>query len=336
MSDSHSHGDIEYLQRLAISHFATRILVSGVQIGVFEAVGDEGKTAIEIAEATTTSVRGIRMLLDCLVSFHLLKKSHQRYCPTPLSSRYLRKSSPEYMGYLWEDDSILEQWNHLNDAIRTGRPLRKRGTPAQEAAAFAGLARSLYVVNWKPAQKAAQILVAESSPAGMQVFDVACGSGVWGIALAQTDAQSRIFAQDFPEILEITKGYVKHHNVEQQFTYLPGDLRIVDFGDGRFDLAILGNIVHSEGERFSRELLLRVHRSLKEAGRIAIIDIIPDEERTGPQSSLIIALAMLLDTEEGDLFTLSEYTRWLEEAGFAGIHTADIGSHSPMIIAFKK
>jgi hypothetical protein len=44
---------------------------------------------------------------------------------------------------------------------------------------------------------------------------------------------------------------------------------------------------------------------------------------------------MLLDTEEGDLFTLSEYTQWLEQAGFVKIETAEIGSHSPMIIAYK-
>jgi len=62
----------------------------------------------------------------------------------------------------------------------------------------------------------------------------------------------------------------------------------------------------------------------------------PDEERTGPQSSLIVALAMLLDTEEGDLFTLSEYKDWLNEAGFTGIETADINLHSPMIIAHKR
>ena len=44
---------------------------------------------------------------------------------------------------------------------------------------------------------------------------------------------------------------------------------------------------------------------------------------------------MLLDTEEGDLFTLSEYTAWLTEAGFVGVETADISYHSPMILARK-
>lgn len=327
--------EIEYLQRLSISHLATRILMSGIQIRVFEAIGDEGKTAIEIANETNSSLRGIRILLDCLVSFRLLTKSNQRYCITPISSRYLKKSSPDYMGHLWEDESILEQWNYLNEAIRSGKPLRKKGTPAEEAASFAGLARSLDVVHQKSAEKAAHLLGAGDSYTGMKVLDIACGSGVWGIAIARADPRSEITAQDLPEILEMTKAYAERNHVAKQFSYLPGDLKFIDFGGNCFDLAILGNIIHFEGEQSSKELLKRVYRSLKETGRIAIIDIIPDEQRTGPQSSLIVALAMLLDTEEGDLFTLQEYTHWLEETGFVRIHTAEIGSHSPLIIAHK-
>lgn len=335
MSESPNNPDIDYLQRLAISHLATRILLSGVQIGVFETIGENGKTANEIAEKTGSSPRGIRMLLDCLVSFHLLTKSKQLYSLSPISSRYLRKSSPEYMGHLWEDERSLQQWDRLNEAIRSGKPVRKKGNLTEKAESFAGLARSLYVVHDRSAEKAAHVLGAGRTHVGMKVLDVACGSGVWGIAIAQADRQSQITAQDLPEILEITKAYVKQHQVEQQFTYLASDLKTVDFGESRCDLAILGNIIHYEGERFSRELLERLNRSLRDKGRLAIIDIIPDEERTGPQSSLILALAMLLETEEGDLFTLLEYKNWLQEAGFARIETADISLHSPMIIAHK-
>ena len=333
MPDHPQHGDIEYLQRLSISHLATRILMSGVQLGVFETIGDESKTAIEIAKQTASSVRGTRMLLDCLVSFHLLEKSDHRYSLSSISSRYLRKSSPEYMAHLWEDEKILEQWNHLNQAIRSGNPLRKQGTLAEEAESFAGLARSLYVVQLESARTAARILTANS--AAMNVLDVACGSGVWGIAIAEADTRSNIVAHDWPEILEITKGYVKQHHIEDQFTYLPGDLKIVDFGEDRFDLAILGNIIHSEGERSSKELLKRIYRSLKNSGRVAIIEIIPEDNRTGPQSSLIVALAMLLDTEEGDLFTRSQYESWLNETGFTRTQTLEIGLHSPMIVSHK-
>lgn len=328
MSDD---SQIQYLQRLSISHIATRILMSGVQLGVFEAIYDKQKTAGEIAEETSTSLRGIRILLDCLVSFQLLTKSNQRYSLSAISNNYLLKNSPHYMGHLFEDERSLEQWNHMNEAIRSGKPFRKKETMEEEAASFADLARSLAVVNREPAQRAAKILCAEHS--GMKVLDVACGSGVWGIAIAQEDPESNITAHDLPAILEITKSFVKQHNLENQFDYVAGDLRVTDFGESRFDLVVLGNIVHSQGEKTSRELLQYIHRSLKTPGRIAIMDIIPDEDRSGPQASLIVALAMLLDTQEGDLFTLSEYTQWLHETGFVKIETTDIGSHSPLIIA---
>jgi hypothetical protein len=99
-----------------------------------------------------TSVRGMQILLDCLVSFQLLRKSDQRYSLSAISSHYLLQKSPHYMGYLFEDERSLEQWNHMNEAIRSGKPLRKKETVEQEAASFAGLARSLSVVNWQPAQ----------------------------------------------------------------------------------------------------------------------------------------------------------------------------------------
>jgi ubiquinone/menaquinone biosynthesis C-methylase UbiE len=328
MSDD---SQIQYLQRLSISHIATRILMSGVQLGVFEVIHHKQKTANEVAKETFTSDRGMRILLDCLVSFQLLTKSNQCYSLSAISSNYLLKSSPDYMGHLFEDEQSLVQWSHMNEAIRTGRPLRKKETLDEEAASFADLARSLSVVNWEPAQRTAKILCAEN--VGMNVLDVACGSGVWGIAIAQQDPKSHITAHDLPAILEITKGFVKQQNVENQFDYLAGDLRSVNFGESRFDLVILGNIVHSQGEAISRQLLQQMYRSLKNAGRIAIIDIIPNEDRTGPQASLIVALAMLLDTEKGDLFTLSEYREWLHDAGFVKIETIDIGSHSPLIIA---
>jgi hypothetical protein len=44
---------------------------------------------------------------------------------------------------------------------------------------------------------------------------------------------------------------------------------------------------------------------------------------------------MLVNTEVGDTYTLAEYTRWFNEAGFKKVTTADIGSHSPMIVGTR-
>ena len=136
-------------------------------------------------------------------------------------------------------------------------------------------------------------------------------------------------------VLPTTREYVRRHGLEERFDYLAGDLKEVDFGEGQYDVALLGNIVHSEGEDSSRDLFRRLRRALKDGGRVVVIDMLPNDARTGPPYQLIFALNMLVNTERGDTYTLAEYTRWLNDAGFPRVETADIGSHSPAVIGHK-
>src|SRR5262249_47699390 len=147
---------------------------------------------------------------------------------------------------------------------------------------------------------AAKALVAGNTRKGLQVVDIACGSGVWGIGVAEADASATVTFQDFPGVLEHTRGYAKRHGLEGRSNYLAGDLKQVDLGTERFDVALLGNIVHSEGEPSTRDLLKRLHRALRPNGQVAIVDMIPNDQRTGPPYPLIFAVNMLVNTEFGD------------------------------------
>jgi ubiquinone/menaquinone biosynthesis C-methylase UbiE len=325
----------ETLMQMSFSFGPARVLSTALQLGVFSHIDAGKKTAHEIAQAAGASERGMRYLLDALVGFQLLGKTGEGYALTPLSAQYLVREKPDYAGAMMESERIFEAWSHLTEVVRTGRPPHR--VEAQEVAEqfFPILVRSLHVMNREPARRMAQVLGAGTSEKGLRVVDVACGSGVWGIAIAEADPQARITAQDFPALFETTRAYLKRHGVEDRYDFLPGDLKEVDFGEGRFDIALLGNIVHSEGERSSRDLFRRIHRALKPTGRIVIIDMIPNDERTGPPFALLFALNMLINTEEGGTYTLAEYKEWLNEAGFRRVETADIGSHSPLIIGFK-
>lgn len=53
---------------------------------------------------------------------------------------------------------------------------------------------------------AAYALGAGTTHRGLRVVDVACGSGVWGIAVAEADQTARVTAQDFAAVLATTRG----------------------------------------------------------------------------------------------------------------------------------
>lgn len=322
------------IMQLAFSHVPAQVVVSAARLRLFAHVGAAGGTASEVAGRAATSERGTRMLLDALVALGLLTKSGGRYNLTPTAAEHLVAESPNYVGAMWEMPGWLESWNDLPEVVRTGSPVNSIEDQATAEQFFPALVRSLHVMNMEPARRAAEAMGAAAE--GLRVLDVACGSGVWGIPFAEANPRTRVTAQDFGGLFDVTREYVARHGVESQYEYLAGDLKEVDFGENSYDLALLGNIVHSEGERSSRDLFKRLHRALRTPGRLLVMDMVPDDARTSPPFPLFFALNMLLHTREGDTYTLAEYADWLDAAGFARVATADIGSHSPLIVAHKE
>ncbi len=325
----------ELIWQLQFSFAASRVLTAGVQLGIFDCLARGRDSAEAVAGDLGTHRRGTRMLLDALVVLGLLGKSGGRYVLSPLAQRYLVCDSADYVGGILETDMIYQNWAGLVPAVRTGQPVQRVEQKEKAEAFFPILVRSLHVMAREPARRMAEALGAGTRERGLQVLDVACGSGIWGIAVAEADAEARITAQDFPGVLETTRRYYNKHGIAGRCEFLPGDLRTADFGSARYDLALLGNIVHSEGEASSRALFRRLFQALKPSGRIVVLDMVPNDDRTGPPFPVLFALNMLVNTAEGDTYTLAQYRDWLGEAGFSAVEAVDIGSHSPMVLAVK-
>ncbi len=324
----------ERLQQMHFSFAAERVLSTSLKFDVYSHIAAGRKTAAEIAAAAGSSERGMRMLLDAAAALELLAKREGRYELSPDSARYLVRESPDYMGTFLAADSLWDAWGHLADAVREGKS--QHSASQQEVAEdfFPVLIRTLHITNSEPARRMAAQLVAGAKK-GLRVLDIGCGSAVWSIAIAKADPAARITAFDYPKVLETTRQFAEREGVADRTEYIAGDLRVAKFPERSYDLAILGNIVHGEGEASTRDLFARIHRALDSGGRLAIADMIPNDERTGPPFPLLFALNMLVHTDQGDTYTLPQYREWLTAAGFARVETIDIGSHSPVIVATK-
>jgi ubiquinone/menaquinone biosynthesis C-methylase UbiE len=328
--------DPEILHQLHFSFVPSRVLSAALQLGVFSHISGGRQTVAAVARASGSSERGMRMLLDALIPLGLLTKRGRLYRLSPLAARYLVRKSPDYLGSFFESDGLWDSWRQLTQVIRTGKPAYRVERQELAEQFFPVLVRTLHVLQRDRARAATRALDPVGRRKGLRVLDVACGSGVWSIPYAEANRTARVTAQDFPGILKVSRQYLQRHGVLRQYDFLPGDLSSVEYGVSRYDLAILGNIVHSEGERSSRALFCKLHRALAPGGRVVIVDMVPNDQRTGPAFPVFFALNMLVNTESGDTFTLAEYTRWMKEAGFARVLTREIGSHSPLIIGIRR
>lgn len=321
---------------LFFGYTPTLVLSAAVQLDLFSVLAAGSMAAPDVAKAVGVSARGAAMLLDALVSLELLDKQGNRYGLTAESQAYLVKGSEGYLGGFFEVlQEGLKDWSRLAEAVRTGKPARSIENQKRSEEFFPPLIRALHVANMGPAHNLARKLGVGTRWRGLKILDVAAGSGVWGVAAAQEDPSSTVAALDYPGILSITREYVAKSGVADRFEYIAADLRDARLEENAYDLALLGNICHSEGEEGTRALFRKLQPSIRPGGKLAVVDMIPNDERTAPPFPLIFALQMLLHTEQGGTYTQAEYTRWLEEAGFKKVEAVDIRFHSPIIVASK-
>jgi ubiquinone/menaquinone biosynthesis C-methylase UbiE len=273
--------------------------------------------------------------LDAVVGFGLLRKQSGEYQLTPESETFLVKSSPFYFGPMVQASKNLMSMfmEELPNSVRTGKPAVAVEQEESGAQFFANLVEGLFAMNYPTGRFLADRRLLGSPK---DVLDVAVGSGAWSIPLAEVDPEVRVTGLDFKDVLPVTRKFFERRGVEKQLTEFPGNLREVDLGTDRYDLVILGHILHTEGPASARALLKKAHRALKPGGRVVIAEFIPNDERTGPPQPLIFTLTMLLNSTEGTTYTMPELRGMLAEAGFKEIRAIEAPAPSPLVVGEKK
>jgi SAM-dependent methyltransferase len=313
------------------------MLEAGVRLKVFDALAGGPRTADQLAGETGASVRGLRILLNALVGLEILTKPRpDRYALTPTADAFLVSGRPGYLGGFFRHTSsqLIPKWLHLTDTVRTGKPATAVNQEGEGAAFFQQFVEDIFPLSRQAALGLADHLGLPAAAGPVSVLDLAAGSGVWGISLAEKSKQVRVTAVDWPGVLPVTKRVAERQGVADRVKLVAGDLLEADFGRGH-QVATLGHILHSEGADRSRALLKKTFAALAPGGTIAIAEWVVNEDRTGPPPGLIFAANMLVNTDEGDTFTFGEMSGWLRDAGFVSPRLLDVPSVSPLVLATK-
>jgi ubiquinone/menaquinone biosynthesis C-methylase UbiE len=322
--------------QFAWGYAVTLVMEAAIRHRVFDVL-DNGPMSLDgLSSATGASQRGLAAIVNVLVGLNFLSKDpHENYSLTPESSAFLVASKPSFMGGLVRHTSehLLPNWLKLNEVVATGKPVRAVNQEQDGGKFFHEFVSDIFPMSYAPAQALALHLdLASGGPSS--VLDLAAGSGVWGIAVAQSAEQVSVTAVDWPEVIDITKKTVAKFGFTDRYTFVQGDLASADFGTGH-QVATLGHILHSEGEARSRALIKKVFNALAPGGTIAIQEFLVNADRTGPLNGLIFAVNMLVNTDEGDTFSFEEISSWLTDAGFVDARTLPAPGPSPLILATK-
>jgi ubiquinone/menaquinone biosynthesis C-methylase UbiE len=323
----------ERIYQFAFAYAPPLVLEAAIRHHLFDVLDSGPKSLEEICEATGASRRGLSAILNFLVGFDFLRKQGERFALAPESAAFLVSTKPGFQGGLIRHTSeqLLPNWLKLTEVVATGRPAAAVNQQGPGSEFFQEFVNDIFPMSYHVAQELAQHL-ALAGP--VSVLDLAAGSGVWGIALAQSSPQVRVTAVDWHGVIPVTRKTVARFGLSEQFSFHEGDLQEADFGSGH-NVATLGHILHSEGVERSKALLKKTFAALTSGGTIAIAEFLVNAERTGPLNGLIFAVNMLVNTDCGDTFSFEEISGWLREAGFKDARTLATHGPSPLILATK-
>jgi ubiquinone/menaquinone biosynthesis C-methylase UbiE len=316
--------------------WSSRALVAAVELDIFSHIAEGKRTAKDVAGAAGASPRGMAYLLDALTAIGYLHKTGSRYGLQPISATFLVRGKSAYMGALAQALSLTwDAWKDLTETVRSGRSAEPVNIAEKGKEFFPKLVASIFPGNFAASAAVVSHLPEKECRKIHTILDIGAGSGAWSLAFAQAIPQARVTTVDFPEMTPITREFAEKFGVAARYEYHEGDLRQVDFGLDAYDLVILGHIIHSEGETHGKELLRKCYMALRPGGTLLIGEYVPNDARTGPAMPLLFGLNMLLQTEEGNVFTLREYRAWLKTAGFRKVATIPVPAPSTVILATK-
>jgi precorrin-6B methylase 2 len=325
----------ERIMQFAWGYVPPLILEAAIRHRVFDLLDAGPKTLAEVQKETGASRRGLSAVMNALVGLNFLAKDKEGYFSnTPESSTFLVSTKPSFHGGMIRHGSqqLIPKWLNLNEVVLTGKPAASVNQEGAGGDFFQEFVNDILPLSYPAAQVLGKHLLA-SDPA-LRVLDLAAGSGVWGIAIAQQSDQVRVSSVDWPEVLPVTQKTVEKFGLSSRFSFIEGDLLEANFGTG-YTLATLGHILHSEGAERSRQLLAKTFAALAPGGTIAIAEFLVNADRTGPVNGLFFAVNMLVNTDNGDTFSFEEISSWLTEAGFVNPRTLDAPGPSPLVLATK-
>lgn len=327
----------ERIFQMAWGYAPPLILEAAIRHRIFDMLDGGPKSLSQLQKDTGASERGLSAIANALVALNLLSKDGQgRFSLTPESAAFLVSSKPSFQGGLLRHTSqdLIPKWLQLNEIVATGKPAQSVNQKEAGIEFFRKFVNDIFPMSYPAAQFLARHLETEGMRGAVRVLDLGAGSGVWGIGLAQGSADLHVTALDWPDVIQVTRETVARFGLSDRFSYIEGDLLEAQFGSD-YNVVTIGQILHSEGVDRSRALLAKSFQALAPGGTIAIAEFLVNADRTGPVSSLLFAVNMLVNTERGGTYSFEEIAGWLSDVGFVNPRTIDSPGPSPLVLANK-
>jgi hypothetical protein len=170
-------------------------------------------------------------------------------------------------------------------------------------------------------------------------------------------------------VAELANGYIKQFNLENKVNTKVFDIfeeerftareaeemkeQGIKESNNGYDVAIVSNMLRRNNEDKNKILLKRIYNNLipdkidkinknnkknSSVGTSAIIisEWLLNDQKTGPISSALMNLNMIIESSEGRTYSFAEVSNMLRSVGFVNIQKIEARGHTDFVVGYKK
>ena len=304
------------IMALVTKFHESRVFLTAAEMDVFTLLEKNPMSAQEIADRLSTTLRGITILLDAVVSMGLLeKKEGKYYCPDEVASVLSGNAETSMLPMARLAIGGWQRWSNLTDIVRNGKakikgPVFDIDEKGQEA--FIGAMHAA-------AYRMAPGIVAAIKPGkAKKLLDIGGGSGAYTQAFLEASPSLTATIFDLPPVIGMAKNRLAKAGLLDRITFMAGDFYKDALPEGH-DLALLSAIIHQNSPEQNIALYQKIFNALEPDGRLVIRDHIMSSDHTQPASGAFFAVNMLVVTAGGGTYSFEEIKSSLKSIGFINI-----------------
>ncbi|MBJ6800906.1 methyltransferase [Geomonas propionica] len=300
------------LLELSGGYWSTCALHAGVKLNIFTPLASNPLTAAELAGTLTCDARGLTMLLDALTALGLLKKEGRLYAATAFSTKFLNRTSPDYLGHIiMHHHHLVAGWSCLDEAVKTGHPVLERVSHEDVESSRESFLMGMFNLAMMIAPK----IVPQIDLGGRRrLLDLGGGPGTYAIHFCRQNPQLDAVICDLPTTRSFAEQTVARFDLSDRIGFVAADFEQEDLPEG-FDVAWLSHVLHGIGPDACARVLGKTVATLEHGGMILIQEFILDDKKDAPVFPALFSLNMLLGTPEGQAYSQGELFDMLLKAG---------------------
>jgi 2-polyprenyl-3-methyl-5-hydroxy-6-metoxy-1,4-benzoquinol methylase len=290
----------------------SRAVMAATKLGIFESLASGPLNASDVAERCGTHPRATEKLLNALVGIGLLRVCRGRYALRRSARSWVLKDGKNS----FRDQNLLHYlewrwWEHCEEYVRTGKPLRVHQTMTEEE--WAVYQRGMRSGIEMPAHWVARHIPLPRT--AVRMLDIGGGHGYFSVAICRRHPRLQATILDLPEAIKHAAPLLAQEGMGDRVVPRAGNALTEDLGIEAYDLVFMAAVVHHFDDGTNRQLMRRIGRALKPGGIVAIWEPV----RQDPAGK-IRQVGGLMDLffgifSEAGTWSAGEVAAWFRDAG---------------------